>query len=79
MISSNVALPDGDISTLITRRSRRRVAAAEEAKKKKKKKVGKGAKSLSMISFGDEAEEEEEAITESGLGKIKSAHDLVKV
>ncbi|KAK3241302.1 hypothetical protein CYMTET_48920 [Cymbomonas tetramitiformis] len=48
---------------------------AEGAKKKKKK----GKKDLKLLSFGNEAEEDEQELVELGqAAKIKSSHDLLK-
>lgn len=48
----------------------------EDNNNKMKKKV-KAVKNLKLLSFGDEAEEEEETITKSNFCGIKSAHDVL--
>ena len=53
----------------------------EKAKKKKKKSKAKAHKAFNVLSFGAEAEEEEEDLVQaigSDKGKSKSAHDLAR-
>uniref|UniRef100_A0A3B4AWQ6 Spliceosome-associated protein CWC27 homolog n=1 Tax=Periophthalmus magnuspinnatus TaxID=409849 RepID=A0A3B4AWQ6_9GOBI len=52
-----------------------------ERKEEVKKSQSKATKNFSLLSFGEEAEEEEEAanqVTQSFKGKSKSSHDLLK-
>ncbi|XP_055009227.1 spliceosome-associated protein CWC27 homolog isoform X1 [Boleophthalmus pectinirostris] len=52
-----------------------------ERKEELKKSQSKATKNFSLLSFGEEAEEEEEAtnqVTQSFKGKSKSSHDLLK-
>jgi peptidyl-prolyl cis-trans isomerase SDCCAG10 len=72
--------PFDDIKPRVSREAKE-AAKAEEAKKKEaeKKNTRKGAKNFKLISFGDEAEEEEAAEVEAAATmKIKSAHDLLE-
>ena len=53
----------------------------EKAKKKKKKSKAKAHKAFNVLSFGAEAEEEEEDLVQAigaDKGKSKSAHDLAR-
>ena len=72
--------PFEDIKPRVSREAKE-AAKAEEAKKKEmeKKNARKGAKNFKLISFGDEAEEEEAAELHAATKmKIKSAHDALE-
>ena len=70
--------PFDDIKPRISREQKEAATAAERLKKEQEKKnLRKGAKNFKLISFGDEAEEED-AVEVGVLGKIKSAHDALE-
>lgn len=71
-----LASPFDDIIPRETKKSK-----MEKNKEEVKKSQSKATKNFSLLSFGEEAEEEEEAaiqVTQSLKGKSKSSHDLLK-
>ena len=72
--------PFEDIKPRVNRDLKVASAAAEKARQdQERKNARKGAKNFKLISFGDEAEEEEAAeIEAAGKMKIKSAHDALE-
>lgn len=72
--------PFDDLKPRVNRDSKEAAAAAEKARQEQERKnARKGAKNFKLISFGDEAEEEEaaEMVAAKDL-KIKSAHDALE-
>jgi peptidyl-prolyl cis-trans isomerase SDCCAG10 len=72
--------PFEDIKPRISREAKEAAKVAEaKIKEAEKKNARKGAKNFKLISFGDEAEEEEAAEVEAAAKmKIKSAHDALE-
>ncbi len=72
--------PFEDIQPRVSREAKEAAKAAEAKKKEaEKKNARKGAKNFKLISFGDEAEEEEAAEVEAAAKmKIRSAHDALE-
>lgn len=72
--------PFDDIIPRTTREEKEAAAVAERKRKEEEKRgARKGAKNFKLISFGDEAEEEEAAEVEAAAKmKIKSAHDALE-
>ncbi|TNN39413.1 Peptidyl-prolyl cis-trans isomerase CWC27 [Liparis tanakae] len=65
--------PFDDIVPRETRKGKK-----DKDKEEAKKSQSKATKNFSLLSFGEEAEEEEELATQTLKGKSKSSHDLLK-
>lgn len=74
-VLKRIEILSNPFNDIVPRETRPDPAAAADAKLKQKKKK-KGKKALNVLSFGDEAAEEEQAIEATSTAGIKSSHEV---
>ncbi|GLC42193.1 hypothetical protein PLESTB_000640900 [Pleodorina starrii] len=69
--------PFDDLAPRVDREARRAEQQAQRAAEESRKRSAGRTKNLSLLSFGEEAEQEEAAVVDRKAAKIRSAHDVL--